>query len=95
MRTQALYTCIFGAHGQFVVPYSLCEPGQCGGSSPCTFVQLCFQIEVVGDDGPELREFMDDLLYIVIGVNCGRVVDILNHHVCLLPADCNFVCFIA
>ena len=56
-----------GAHGQLVVvPYSLCEPGQCGDSSPCAFVQLCFQGEVVSNGGPEISECMDDLLHIVI-----------------------------
>ena len=56
-----------GAHGQLVVvPYSLCEPGQCGDNSPCAFVQLCFQGEVVSNGSPEISECMDDLQHIVI-----------------------------
>ena len=85
---QALYTCIlvltvslllFNTH--FVSLDSVVA------ALPMHIVQLCFQGEV-SDGGPEIREFMDDLQHIVSVINCGRIINILSHHVCLLQADC-------
>ena len=83
LRTQALWTCTSVQSVIVLVPYCLCEAGQCS----CEYSALPPR-RAVYDGGPEIREIMDGLQKVVVGANYRGFIGILWHQVCLLRADC-------